>query len=414
MAIANKFPTIRPSLNLDFANSKTVDPRVTFTRNSAATYFDEQGVMRTAPAGVPRLDHDPVTGECKGLLIEEQRTNLLTHSEQFDNAPWSTVRATITSNANTAPDGTLTADKLVEDTTASNTHRISYPTVSFTSGTVYTYSIYVKAADRSEIQMGFHFQTTGSAFGSASAYFNLATGTVAAASGLVAAIEPAGNGHYRCSITAAAVASVACSPSVFLGSSGVATYTGDGTSGIYLWGAQVEEGSTPSSYIKTEASQVTRAADTAVMTGTNFSDWWNPTEGTLVWSGSLNVPSKFDGPSIAAFSDGTGNNRHQLYGSLGDLLVRTAASGVTSNNVFSGYTLSSGATKTAAFAVAAGKVYTSQMGGAVTETTQALPVVGRLYIGGGATGVVSGIQRIKRLAYYPKALPTNLQALTAQ
>ena len=76
MAITNKYPTIRPSLNLDFANSKTIDPRITFSRASSATYFDEKGVMRTAPSGVPRIDHDPVTGECKGLLIEEQRARL--------------------------------------------------------------------------------------------------------------------------------------------------------------------------------------------------------------------------------------------------------------------------------------------------------------------------------------------------
>ena len=94
------FPILRPSLLLDFANSKQVDPRITFTRASTATYYDAQGVLRTAASGVPRIDHDPVTGECSGLLIEEARTNLLLNST-IDGANLVTQTVTVTAVAHT-------------------------------------------------------------------------------------------------------------------------------------------------------------------------------------------------------------------------------------------------------------------------------------------------------------------------
>lgn len=109
MTAITNLPDLRPSLLLDFANSGRVDPRITFSRVSTATYFDNKGVLRTAPAGVPRIDYDPATGECRGLLVEEQRTNFLRYSEEFDNAYWIKARSSITTNAVTAPDGTLSA-----------------------------------------------------------------------------------------------------------------------------------------------------------------------------------------------------------------------------------------------------------------------------------------------------------------
>ena len=77
MAINSNYPKIRPSLNLDFTNSRELDPRITFSRASSGGYFDANGIYRQAAPNEARFDHDPVTGECKGLLIEESRTNLL-------------------------------------------------------------------------------------------------------------------------------------------------------------------------------------------------------------------------------------------------------------------------------------------------------------------------------------------------
>lgn len=268
MAIANKYPTIRPSLNLDFANSKTIDPRITFTRASSATYFDEKGVMRTAPAGVPRIDYAPVTGECNGLLIEEQRTNLLAYSEQFDNAAWPKSNATVTPNATVAPDGTPTADKLVENT-ATATH-YAYQGITTPANTTYTFSIYAKAAERTRVSV----TTRGVGWVSGVVnIFDLTNGSVVTGAGVVTNV---GNGWYRISVTDLTDGTVQFRGLLVSTASGASqNFLGDGTSGIYIWGAQREVGSFPTSYIKTEASQVTRAADDAVMTGTNFSDWAN-------------------------------------------------------------------------------------------------------------------------------------------
>ena len=81
MSISQNFPTIRPTLNLNFARSKTLDPRITFERASIGTYVDENGLIKTAAADEARFDHDPETGESLGLLIEEARTNYYTTSE---------------------------------------------------------------------------------------------------------------------------------------------------------------------------------------------------------------------------------------------------------------------------------------------------------------------------------------------
>ena len=83
MVLGDDYPTILPSLNLDFANARTLDPRITFTRNTGATYYDHKGRLSYAAAGEARFNHDPATLASKGLLIEEARTNLLTHSEDF-------------------------------------------------------------------------------------------------------------------------------------------------------------------------------------------------------------------------------------------------------------------------------------------------------------------------------------------
>jgi hypothetical protein len=213
---------------------------------------------------------------------------LLTYSEQFDNAAWTKTRSSITADATTSPDGTQDADKLVEDT-ATNTHDMTV-SVSFTSGTAYTLSIYAKQAGRN-LRIYFPSGAFGSAF---SAVFDLSAGTATIAfTGTVASITNVGNGWYRCSITQTATASVT---SIFtlrlIEGASTTSYTGDGTSGIYIWGAQLEAGAFATSYIPTVASQVTRSADAVSMTGTNFSDWYNQAQGTLYgefdWMGLSN------------------------------------------------------------------------------------------------------------------------------
>ena len=121
MSISQNFPNTRPSLNLNFARSKTLDPRITFSRpqtGNGVTYVDEDGLIKYASADEPRFDHDPETGECLGLLIEESRQNLLLRSEEFDNGYWNIENASGSAskgsaNIIAAPDGTVTGDEFI-------------------------------------------------------------------------------------------------------------------------------------------------------------------------------------------------------------------------------------------------------------------------------------------------------------
>jgi hypothetical protein len=112
--------SLRPSLNLDFANSKQLDPRITFYRDSIATYYDSKGVLRYANHNEPRFDHDPVTGKSKGLLIEESRTNLVPTVPNSTSGNWVISQGSLVRNATKAPDGTYSAYGLI--TTGSPDH----------------------------------------------------------------------------------------------------------------------------------------------------------------------------------------------------------------------------------------------------------------------------------------------------
>jgi len=253
-------PEILPSLNLDFARTKTLDPRIDFTRGSIGTYYDAKGRLVTAASGEPRFDHDPDTLECKGLLIEEQRTNLLTHSEQFDNAAWSKGNTTISANATTAPDGATTADKLVENT-ASGQH-YAQENISFVAGTSYTLSCYVKAAEYDSVKLQLNTAAFGQFVQSTFALSGEGQATVTSAGTNTSAnIVYVGNGWYRCSLISEATAtSVSQAVVMLLNDASSSNYTGDGTSGIYIWGAQLEAGAFPTSYIPSTETFTSRAS----------------------------------------------------------------------------------------------------------------------------------------------------------
>ena len=266
LGVSTGYPIIRPSLTLDFANSQIFDPRITFTRASSGTRTNERGLIESLASGVPRIDFDPVTLACKGLLVEEQRTNLLTYSEQFDNAAWGKSRITLSANAATAPDGTNTAELITQDT-GTGDHSV-LEVLSFTSGTIYTGSVYFKAG--SAVKAAIWLQSL--AFGTNKGIVvDLSTGAFAA--NVTApdsySITPLGNGWFRVSVTA--TASSTTSASLVIGmtkSSNQISYTGACTSGIYVWGAQLEAGAFPTSYIPSSVTHTGRAS-TATFIGSN-------------------------------------------------------------------------------------------------------------------------------------------------
>jgi hypothetical protein len=283
MSIQQNFPAISPSLSLNLARSKTLDPRITFTRTSSGTRTNSQGLVEVVPANSPRFDHsyNPVSGTMRslGLLVEESRQNTLLYSQEFNN--WNISNGSITQNTATAPDGTETADKLVENSSTGN-KEVNQGNVVFTSGTHLTISCFCKASGRTR----FRFAGTSARFDNVGtdAYFDLSTGTVVTTTGGMtsANITPYPNGWYRCTATMLPTSSGTNNIFITLVNTGTTSnYTGDGSSGMLLWGAQLEIGTFPTSYIPTLGSTATRTADNVTMTGDNFSDWYNQSEGTF-------------------------------------------------------------------------------------------------------------------------------------
>lgn len=393
------YPDIRPTLDLNFAGSQTVDPRITFTRNSIATYFDKFGVMQTAEVNQPRIDFDPVTGECKGLLIEEQRTNLLTYSGQFDNASWTKQNCTISSNSIVAPDGTLTGDAMTADGT-SNPHTILQGASANASGR--TISVYAKAGTATFLQV----LTAGST--NPVANFDLVNGTSnMIGSNSTASITPVGNGWYRCVLASSdtAATDVYFAIVTSLTSGRISSNTSSGT--LYLWGAQLEQGSFPTSYIPTTSSAVTRQADNASMTGSNFTSWYRQDEGTIYCENSR----KYEHASIGyAITDGTLTNLTQLLLNPTDTRFTVTAGGANNVNLISSSThpqalRSAFAVKSNDFA----RALNNQP--LLTSASIAAPVASRMDIGS-RLGLYQLNGHIKKLTYYPKRLPNaTLQAI---
>jgi len=366
-------------------------------------------VLQTASAGQARFDHNPTTGESLGLLIEEARTNSLTYSSDFSNAAWTKGNATITANTIVAPDGTLTGDKAVETTTASVSHYIAQNSITVSSGAVVTLSVFAKSGERTRFGLLEPYVNKGS-------FFDLSNGTVVGnfiGAPTSSSITPVGNGWYRCSITTTASGTTSGFELYTVSTGTTYQYTGDGFSGVFLWGAQLEAGSFATSYIPTVASTVTRNADAASMTGTNFSSWFNNGEGTL-YGETESVKGTY--PHIAGLQSSSSNNIYfYLQGSAG--AYWSALDVVTNGSTQVGIntTTSASTNRKSSTGYKANDFGVVLNGGTVvTDTSGTVPVISQMDIGcrGGTQYFANGC--IKKLAYYPiKATSTQLQALTS-
>ena len=308
-----------------------------------------------------RLDHNPATLAPLGLLIEETRTNLVLRSQEFDNAAWfSTGTPTVTANATTAPDGTTTAEKFI------NTGAAEYRSQNYTAAAAsYTASVYAKQAEASQV----HIERAGGINGS----FNLATGAViSTAGGATATITSVGDGWYRCSIT---WTDAGGATTLYIGRT---SGTANSVNGIFLWGAQLEAGAFATSYIPTVAATVTRAADSASMTGANFSSWFTAAQGTFVFEGDS--PGSGTRTAIAA-DDNTANEAIRLYTSALDPKLIVVDGAITQADIDAGAITANTAFKLAASYTA--NSFAASVGGAVavTDLVGTLPTVDRLRIG---------------------------------
>jgi hypothetical protein len=386
-------------------------PSVFTSRASSGTYVGGNGLIQTATTNEARYDHDPISLISKGLLLEEARTNLLLRSEEFDNAGWTTSAGTVSANSIASPAGAITADTFVENT-SNALHRISRGGA-VVSGLTYTTSVYAKYAGR-------FLYFNCNAIHAARATFDLQSGTVATVAAGSAAIVAMGNGWYRCSITGVAAATLTQSFFLQLNDTSVATdrtYTGDGTSGIYLWGAQLEAGAFATSYIPTTTATVTRAADisTSVATSVFESSWYRQDEGTVFVDANglgSNVPSA-DFQALASFSDGTNDTRIELgymTSSIASWLLRV--SGSTSVNLLP--SISSIRRKLAGSFDSSIAEISANGSTVLTDSSVIIPTVNKLDIGGSNAATIKDFHgTISRLTYWPTRLGNEvLQRIT--
>ena len=392
-----------------------------YTPTTTAAITNYIPVLQTAASGVARFNCNPVTRESLGLLIEEARTNLLTYSSDFSNAAWTKSAVTVTGTINIAPDGSQTAS-LVSDTAATSSFLLAGSATLITT-TAYTFSVYAKAQSNSLIQLTFDRVSSNNY-----ANFNLSTGVISKlGANSTAVISPAGNGWYKCSVTATTVNGGAGSAKVYLindaNSVQAPSYTGTGLLSVFLWGAQLEAGAFATSYIPTVASQVTRAADSASMTGTNFSSWYNQSQGTMYASGPFVTPTTVNSAFFALGSgiDNTANT-YFLVGAASGTGTRVRLLGYDAAetdviDIYPATTFTNNQFVQAAFAYAPND-YALSLNGAAPS----FDVVGhvpapfdRLVIGAGlSTSAYQRNSTIKRLAYYPMRLSnTELQGLTS-
>ena len=258
MAIKELFQDSRPQVLFDPRASQRIDPRFKFTRDGTATYYDKDGVLRYAAANEPRFDRDPVTKKSLGLLVEEERENLFTYGTTLV-TNWTAANVTLTASAATSPDGTLNAIKVIPTTVVSSSH---YTQQTVTTTSISTFSVYAKADGYNYLQL---WSTQGSAI------FNLSDGTYTLIAGpLTAAATLIGNGWYRLTLSGHGATSSQWRFYVYPTSSHTTAYAGDGNSGVLLWGAQLEEGTFPTSFIRTTSSTVTREPDLLSIEGTSL------------------------------------------------------------------------------------------------------------------------------------------------
>jgi hypothetical protein len=374
---SDDYPTIEPSLKLDFANARALDPRIAFTRASVGTYVGANGLIKTVGVNEPRFDHDPATGESLGLLIEESRINFIASSE-------------------TTFSGTATGDFF----RGKEIHNKSVNLNGFYFGSQFQ-NYNIQAGDK-------YFLTGFIRAGSQTGSINIRW-----IDGFNTAIPAVNNFTYTPTTDGEFVSFE------FTFTAGVNITMNIALSGNFGDDAdfaimQFEKGSFPTSYIPTSGSTVTRAADTATIEGTNFSSWYNQSEGTVFAKSSYFGLSTGSLDIIYEINDGGASDRHHLMlrETADDLRTQTRSGGVNGLQQ-----LFSRPAKNQLFSNALGYKINdcaSSLDGSnpVNDNSVQIPTVDRMFIGSRlGTDFLNG--HIARLTYYPKRLTNaQLQILT--
>lgn len=384
------------ALDLQFAADKTLTarrgPTPTFTRASTATFVGSDGLIQSAAINDPRFDHNPVTLVCKGLLIEESRTNLCLRSEEFESTTWakSSIIVTapvVTANQANSPSGVLSADRIVfPAVSGAGAYSLVTQFFSQSAGVVYNASIYLRGLVGGEkvwwawTPNGVTYVRKECVLTTSWQRFDFTYTSIA------------GNNFIQLGVDLRDLSQSTQSSQT-----------------IFAWGGQLEVGSFPTSYIPTTTASVVRSADVCSITGSNFTGFYNQSEGTMF--ANAFTPASGDRTVLAA-DDNTANEMIRLrtegtnpffkVTDGGSEVVAIDAGTVTANTAFKLI----GAYKVNDFASSING------GSAVTDTTGTIPTVDRMRIGAGQGGnTMCGC--ISAIRYFKKRLPdTKLQSLT--
>ena len=385
------------TLDLNFMNPGTLDPRITFTRASGAACIDASGFIQMAAVNAPRWDYDPVTHALRGVLIEEQRTNLALWSADFtQGAIWNNAAVgsggvnVVTANQAVSPDGTTTASKIV------------MPAVSGAGNGSFFYQIFTAAA----APYTFSIWLRGNVGGEAT-YISINTGTTYY-------VSP------RLILTAQWKRFTVVSPTLTAGTWVVQFCTdlrdtnqaATPAQTIYAWGAQVEQGAFPTSYIPTTSAAVTRAVDLPSIQPANMSPWFTPPGGS--WFAEFVCAALtpnfqrvvYFPPINAATMIGSDSTAHAFSYDVGP--VNASANIITANVVTK--IASSWAAATGKICLNAGAVVTTGgMNNGFSGATSA--GIGFMQAATAAPEIMSGY--LRRAAYWPRILSdTEMQQVT--
>ena len=234
---------------------------IKFTRSSDAYIYNNLGLFTKVERDLPRFNYDPITKALQGILIEESRTNFVPNSNAA-NTFVSSRSTYVEQGGQKFVDGTSVMRILKEDSTAAVSHFAQPPAVPMTASTFYTGSYFVKAAGRTKFELNV-VSTNGWIPAGPKATFDLTLGTVALSGGATGTITKISADIWRVTMTAKVGLTGITSSfyPVLLNDAGASVYDGDGVSGIFIGGAQIEMGEFATSHIPTSGAQATRSAD---------------------------------------------------------------------------------------------------------------------------------------------------------
>lgn len=280
--------------------SKSFGDLLTFTRATGGGRFNASGQYEWLPANEPRIDYDPVSGECRGILIEEQRTNLFTYSEGFSNAAWNKSQGTVVEEGIAAWSG-KPQYRLTATESGAYAGRIARA-VGVSSGS-YSCGFFVKRDTANWACITVEITAIGKG---RRVWFDLVSGAVGSntAAGASpnqwtwrAGIQKVSGSEFFCWVSVDVTESGIMASTVIAPDSNMTSNVSVGNS-IFISGAQLEAGAFPTSYIPTTTAQVTRAAD--VCSVDNLSPWYRSDQGTLMVDWNLPVNTS-DNNQLAAF-----------------------------------------------------------------------------------------------------------------